>query len=94
MIYTLNLVVNAKNVDIYDKVALNKYPYIIICMNQEELKRKLNSEPVITHIKSIIKSKKVYDSAKWMVRGLDDFDNISEFVLDVSDITPITFDLT
>ena len=94
MIYTLNLVVNTKNTDIYDKVALNKYPFIIICNNIDELKRKLNSEQVINHIKSLIKSKKVYDSAKWMVRGLDDLNNITEYALDVSDITPITFDLT
>ena len=37
-IYTLNLVVNTKNTDIYDKVALNKFPMIIKCKSEEELK--------------------------------------------------------
>ena len=42
--YAVNLVVDTKNTDIYDKVALNKFPIIIKCKTESELKDILSQE--------------------------------------------------
>ena len=44
MIFAVNLTVDTKTTDLYDKVAINKYPIIVICNDEKELYEKLSSE--------------------------------------------------
>lgn len=84
-IYVINLVVNAKNTDVYDKVALNKYPIIIKCKSEDELKEILTQEQANTFIQQNIKSQKIFDNAQWFVRKIYN-DQIEEFILNIPDI--------
>lgn len=84
-IYVINLVVNAKNTDVYDKVALNKYPIIIKCKSEDELKEILVQEQANTFIQQNIKSQKIFDNAQWFIRKIYN-DQVEEFILNIPDI--------
>jgi hypothetical protein len=90
MIYTINLVVDTKVTDIYDKVALNKYPMVIFCDDINELKDILSNINTINYVKNYIKSKKIFDNAQWYIRSID-YDNIIEEVWNVSDLINIVY---
>lgn len=90
MIYTINLVVDTKVTDIYDKVALNKYPMVIFCDDINELKDILSNIDTINYVKNYIKSKKIFDNAQWYIRSID-YDNIIEEVWNVSDLINIVY---
>ena len=66
-IYVVNLVVNAKNTDIYDKVSLNKYPIVIKCNAEHELKKILNQDTAKQFLLDNIKSQKIYETAQWYI---------------------------
>lgn len=87
--YAVNLVVDTKNTDIYDKVALNKFPIIIKCKTEAELKDILSQELAQKFIQDHIKSQRVFDSAEWFIRCIYD-ENVREIVWKVTD-TNITF---
>ena len=36
-VYAVNLTVDTKTTDIYDKVAVNKFPVIVLCKDEQEL---------------------------------------------------------
>lgn len=83
--YVVNLVVDTKNTDIYDKVALNKFPIIIKCKTEAELKEILTQEIAQTFIQDHIKSRRVFDSAEWFVRCIYEND-VREIVWKVSEL--------
>ena len=87
--YAVNLVVDTKNTDIYDKVALNKFPIIIKCKTEAELKEILSQELAQKFIQDHIKSQRVFDSAEWFVRCIYE-ENVREIVWKITD-TNITF---
>ena len=87
--YAVNLVVDTKNTDIYDKVALNKFPIIIKCKTEAELKEILSQELAQKFIQDHIKSQRVFDSAEWFIRCIYD-ENVREIIWKVTD-TNITF---
>jgi hypothetical protein len=87
--YAVNLVVDTKNTDIYDKVALNKFPIIIKCKTEAELKDILSQELAQKFIQDHIKSQRVFDSAEWFIRCIYE-ENVREIVWKVTD-TNITF---
>ena len=87
--YAVNLVVDTKNTDIYDKVALNKFPIIIKCKTEAELKDILSQELAQKFIQDHIKSQRVFDSAEWFIRCIYD-ENVREIIWKVTD-TNITF---
>lgn len=90
MTYTINLVVDTKITDIYDKVSLNKYPMIVFCNDMDELKEILSNDDTKKYINQHIKSQKVFDSAQWYIRLVDDTNEMEE-VLDVSDLVNIAY---
>lgn len=90
MIYTINLVVDTKVTDIYDKVALNKYPLVVFCNDINELKDILSNIDTINYVKNYIKSKKIFDNAQWYIRSID-YDNSIEEVWNVSDLINIAY---
>jgi hypothetical protein len=87
--YAVNLVVDTKNTDIYDKVALNKFPIIIKCKTEAELKEILSQELAQKFIQDHIKSQRVFDTAEWFIRCIYE-ENVREIVWNVTD-TNITF---
>lgn len=89
--YVLNLVVNTKNTDIYDKVALNKYPMVIICKSESELKEFLATEDTAEFVKSLIKSQRVYDTAEWKIRDIYPNGEVRELTLDVSELLNVEY---
>ena len=64
--YAVNLVVDTKTTDIYDKVALNKFPIIVQCKTESELKDILSNDDTFEFVKQLIKSKRVYESAMFV----------------------------
>lgn len=83
--YAVNLVVDTKNTDIYDKVALNKFPIIIKCKTESELKDILTQELAQKFIQDHIKSQRVFDTAEWFVRCIYK-DDVREIVWKVSEM--------
>ena len=81
--YVANLVVDTKNTDIYDKVALNKFPIIIKCKTEAELKEILSQELAQKFIQEHIKSKRVLDSAEWFIRCIYE-EEVREIVWKIS----------
>lgn len=84
--YAINLVVDTKNTDIYDKVALNKYPIIIQCKTEAELKEMLSGVDVNDYINNQIKSQRVLDTAEWMIRSIYPNNEVRELIWKVSDM--------
>lgn len=87
--YAINLIVDTKNTDIYDKVALNKFPIIVQCKTEDELKNILSGEETKEFVKKLIKSKSVFDTSFWNVRTIYSDGNIREIVWKVSDMINI-----
>lgn len=78
MIYAVNLTVNTKTTDLYDKVAVNKFPVIVICSDEQELWDKLSSENTAKWIKENIRTKHLFESAYFHIRGVENDDKVSE----------------
>lgn len=89
--YVINLVVDTKNTDMYDKVSLNKFPIIIKCKTEAELKDYLCDERAIDFIKNKIKSQRVFDSAEWMIRSIYQNGEIREIVWKVPELINIKY---
>lgn len=68
--YVINLIVDAKNTDVYDKVALNKYPIVVMCKSESELKELLASGEAVKFVNKNIKSDRVYKTAQWWIRDI------------------------
>lgn len=83
--YVVNLVVDTKNTDIYDKVALNKFPIIIKCKAEAELKDILTQDIAQQFLQNNIKSQRVFDTAEWFVRCIYEND-VREIVWKVSEL--------
>lgn len=90
-LYVINLVVDTKNTDIYDKVALNKFPIVAHCRTESELKDFLSNESSIKFIKDLIKSQRVFDSAEWKIRCIYSANDVREIVWPVSNLINIEF---
>lgn len=87
--YAVNLIVDTKNTDIYDKVALNKFPIIVQCKTEDELKNILSGEDTKEFVKKLIKSKSVFDTSFWNIRTIYNDGNVREIVWKVSDMINI-----
>lgn len=88
-IYAVNLTVDTKTTDLYDKVAVNKYPVIVICKDENELKEKLSSDTTKGWIKTNIRIKHIFDTAFFHIREVTD--NVKEICWKVSDIVNISY---
>ena len=69
-IYAVNLTVDTKTTDLYDKVAINKFPIIVICNNEEELWNKLSTEDTSNWVKQNVKTKRLFDTAYYHIREI------------------------
>lgn len=68
--YAINLVTDTKTTDIYDKVALNKFPIIVRCKTESELKDILSSEETNEFVRRNIRTKTIFDASVWMIRSI------------------------
>lgn len=87
-IYAVNICVDTKTTDVYDKVAINKHPIIIIG-DETKLMELLNKDELKDFIKSQI-SKYLYSTAIYCIRKIQKND-ITNLEYKVSDITPIEY---
>lgn len=89
--YAINLVVDTKHTDIYDKVALNKFPIIIQCKTESELKDILMNEETQYFIKTHIKTKRVFDSSQWQIRSIYPNGEVREIIWRIGDMISIDY---
>ena len=89
-IYAVNLTVDTKTTDLYDKVAVNKYPVIVICKDEKELIEKLSSEETKNWIKNNIRTQHLYDSAFFHIREIK-HNNVKELCYKVSDYINLVY---
>ena len=68
--YAINLTVDTKTTDIYDKVAVNKYPVIVICKDEKELWEKLSTQDTKDWVRSNIRLQHLYESAYLHIREI------------------------
>ena len=69
--YAVNLTVDTKTTDIYDQVAVNKYPIIVLCKDEEELWDKLSHTNTINWVKQNVRTKRLFDTAFFHIREID-----------------------
>ena len=73
-IYAINLTVDTKTTDLYDQVAINKYPIIVLCKDEQELWSKLSTEDTKTWIRQNVRTKRLFDSAYFHIREIHNND--------------------
>lgn len=69
-IYVINLTVNTKTTDLYDQVAINKYPVIVFCNDEKELWEKLSSKENIIWVRQNVKTRRLFDTAYYHIREI------------------------
>ena len=91
-IYTINIVTTTKNKEFYERVAVNEYPLIIHCENDERLKEILSEK--VDYIRKILKTEIIYNHAVYMIREIiyKGFNyDIREIEWNVKDVTSIVY---
>lgn len=88
--YAINLTVDTKTTDIYDQVAVNKYPVIVICNNEEELWEKLSCHDTINWVRNNIRIQRIFDSAYFHIREIDG-DNVKDICWKVDSLIKMTY---
>jgi hypothetical protein len=88
--YAINLTVDTKTTDIYDQVAVNKYPVIVICNNEEELWEKLSCHDTINWVRNNIRIQRIFDSAYFHIREIDG-DNVRDICWKVDSLIKMTY---
>ena len=88
--YAINLTVDTKTTDIYDQVAVNKYPVIVICNNEEELWEKLACHDTINWVRNNIRIQRLFDSAYFHIREIDG-DNVKDICWKVDSLIKMTY---
>lgn len=73
-IYAINLTVDTKTTDLYDQVAINKYPVIVLCKDEQELWDKLASEDTSIWVKQNVRTQRLFDTAYFHIREINGID--------------------
>lgn len=69
-LYAINLTVDTKTTDLYDQVAVNKYPIIAMCKDENELWEKLSSQDTSNWIRQNVRTQRLFDSAYYHIREI------------------------
>lgn len=69
-LYAINLTVDTKTTDLYDQVAVNKYPIIAMCKDENELWTKLSSQDTSNWIRQNVRTQRLFDSAYYHIREI------------------------
>ena len=67
-IYAINIVTSTKNKEFYEMVAVNEYPLIIHCDNDDRLKDILSN--MTDYVGNILKTEIIYNHAVYMIRKI------------------------
>lgn len=89
-IYAVNITVDTKTTDIYDQVAVNKYPIIVLCKNKEELWEKLSSPETCNWIRQNIRTQHLFDSAYYHIREIAS-ENVSDICWKVDSLIDMLY---
>ena len=89
--YAINLTTCTKTTDLYDKVAVNKFPIIVRCKTEDELKQLLSSQETENYVRSMLRTKKLFDESQWCIRSVYPDGSVYELCWDVSSINNITY---
>lgn len=92
-IYAINVCVDTKTTDIYDKVAVNNFPLLITCENEDKLKLRLNQEDVKLYISKLI-SHSLYQNAQYCIVKIHDngkYDDSCKIRYWLKDITIVDY---
>jgi hypothetical protein len=88
--YAVNLTVDTKTTDLYDQVAVNKYPIIVLCKDDKELWDKLASQDTVNWIRANIRNQKLFDSAYFYIREIVG-DEVRDICWKVDSLIKITY---
>lgn len=90
-LYAINIITATKNKEFYERVAVNEYPLIIYCENDDRLKDILSNR--VDYIKKVLKTEITYNHAIYMIREIDYIGDISinEFEWKVKDVTIVNY---
>jgi hypothetical protein len=92
--YAINICVDTKTTDIYDKVAINKFPILILAKNESNLIEMLKCDNIKDFIKNHV-SKQLYENASYYIRFIKQNENVKEennLILRIRDYTVIEYD--
>lgn len=89
--YAINLTTCTKTTDLYDKVAVNKFPIIVRCKTESELKDILASEDTNGFVKNMLRTQKLYNDSEWCIRSIYLDGTVHELNWKVSDINNVCY---
>lgn len=88
--YAVNLTVDTKTTDLYDQVAINKYPIIVLCKDEQELWDKLSTQETSNWVKQNIRTKRLFDTAYYHIREVFN-DNVKDICWKVDSLITIVY---
>lgn len=88
--YAVNLAVDTKTTDLYDQVAINKYPIIVLCNDEKELWDKLSTIDTVNWIRSNVHTRRLFDTAYFYIREIDG-DNVKDICWKVDSLVTVTY---
>lgn len=89
-IYAVNLTVDTKTTDIYDQVAVNKYPVIVICKDEHSLWEKLSSQDTVNWVRSNVRTQHLFNTAYFHIREITE-NNVMEHCWKVDSLIKMTY---
>lgn len=89
--YAINLVTITKNTDLYDKVAVNKFPIIVRCKSEFELKNILNDDKSNEFVKRMLRTQKLFDEALWCIRSIYPDGTVQELNWKVAELNNVQY---
>lgn len=89
-VYAVNLTVDTKTTDIYDQVAVNKYPIIVLCKNETELWNKLSLQETVNWIRLNIRTQRLFDTAYFHIREISG-ENVKEICWKVDSLIKMVY---
>ena len=86
--YSINICVATAGHDRYDKVAINKYP-VVVLGRESDLKTQLQSDTIRSYIKTNIRSKEIYDTAEFYIMHLKRDNTADKMIIPVSELVQV-----
>lgn len=88
--YAVNLTVDTKTTDLYDQVAINKYPIIVLCKDDQELWDKLSLQETANWIRSNVRTQRLFDTAYFHIREVSG-DDVKEICWKVDSLIKMVY---
>lgn len=89
--YAINLTTVTKSTDIYERVSVNKFPIIVRCKTENELKDYLSTEDTKEYVKKLIRTQKLFDESEWFIRSIYPDGMVYEQTIPIKDLLSIEF---